>query len=425
MAASTELVFALVACYISSFKDLSRTLQTCKTLLLAIPTLVTDIDLADHSDRRVPGTLFDIQPVPFETVILFRPQLKAIFTRFHKLQKLNLMDRDGACEAIERLLPGFQSNLTNLNLEGTKTDSLSHLRFCPLLCALNIGRTNIRDLKTLPNTTRLHTLDLNSTRVCDISPLARFTDLHTLTLALTRVIDISSLATCTKLHKLLLSDTEIVSIDSLRGCIALHTLDLTGTSVVDISALAFCVELQILSICGTQVEDIGPLESSIKLRHLYLENTPVAVLAPLSCCLLLEVIKAGGLRGCYINDVSFLAACASLQTLELQNNTRLKNIAALGSCSQLRKLDLEMTLIKNISTLGGCTNLQVLLLNYTGIDDIAALDECVHLQILELINTGGARHLISSYFPCLFTLCIIHGNILIRCKEYYPFVELR
>ena len=88
-------------------------------------------------------------------------------------------------------------------------------------------------------------------------------------------------------------------------------------------------------------------------------------------------------RNALATDVSALASCAALHTLELTHSRRLREVSALGSCAALQNLCLSDSLyVSDVSA--GCAALHTLNLCFTSVHDVSALAGCATLYSLNL-----------------------------------------
>ena len=155
--------------------------------------------------------------------------------------------------------------------------------------------------------------------------------------------------------------------------------------------LGDCSNLQILNFgtnTGTNVRrnvsDISILASCTNLQTLDISGTNVSDISPLTSCTNLQTLN---LSFTSVNgDISPLASCTNLETLEL-NNTRVTDISALAYCSNLESLELNSTDVTYISILANCCNLRTLDLNHTSVNDISVLADCSKLETLEFCVT--------------------------------------
>nr|AIF07536.1 hypothetical protein [uncultured marine group II/III euryarchaeote KM3_203_F09] len=117
--------------------------------------------------------------------------------------------------------------------------------------------------------------------------------------------------------------------------------------------------------------------------------------------------KGGSLACCDLTDVSALAGCSRLATLNLSECTGVTDISAVAACTNLRLELRECTGVTDVSALGrcpnlgdldlsrcygltelaGCTTLRTLTLeNSFLIKDLSALEGCVNLEELDLTH---------------------------------------
>ena len=89
-------------------------------------------------------------------------------------------------------------------------------------------------------------------------------------------------------------------------------------------------------------------------------------------------VRTGYFHEYRVTDISALACCAKIVTLDLHNN-RIEDISALASCRVLAGLSLEKNRITDISALASCGKLRHLYLGHNQITDISALERCRRL----------------------------------------------
>ena len=92
------------------------------------------------------------------------------------------------------------TNLTYLDLCGTRVSDVSPLSKLTNLKYLLLGGTQVSDVSPLSKLVNLRGLHLNDTQVSDVSPLSKLVNLEELYLCDTRVSDMSPLSTLMKLN---------------------------------------------------------------------------------------------------------------------------------------------------------------------------------------------------------------------------------
>ena len=282
-------------------------------------------------------------------------------------------------ESIINLINRNKSNLESLDLSKCKITEniLTAISNCQNLKTLNLSNTNVddKDLNKLANSeslkNSLHTLDLRGCqRVTDVSALAGCTSLHTLNLSNTNVDDeaLNKLANSeSHLESLDLSECKITKniLTAISNCQNLKTLILRSCqSVTDVSALAGCASLHTLNLSNTNVDDddLNELANSESLKNS------------------LHTLNLSGCSG--VTNVSTLAGCTSLHTLNLSNtNIDDEALKELAKLPNLHTLNLSgCSGVTNVSTLAGCASLHTLdLTGCYSVTDVSALAGCANL----------------------------------------------
>ena len=99
------------------------------------------------------------------------------------------------------------------------------------------------------------------------------------------------------------------------------------------------------------------------------------------------------LRNTGVTDISALANCRGLKTLDLRGCTGVTDISPLAGCPGLQYLYLRGCIgVRDIMPLAGCTRLERLILSGTGVTDISVLEHCTGLQTL---NLSGCTNVIN------------------------------
>jgi hypothetical protein len=115
----------------------------------------------------------------------------------------------------------------------------------------------------------------------------------------------------------------------------------------------------------------------LMLNNLYVTHTDVSVLA--SC----QSLHTLDLSGNEVTNVSVLASCQSLHTLDL-SETIVADVSALASCQLLHTLNLSWSRVTDVSALASCPSLHTLDLSRTRVTDVSALSSCLSLHTLDL-----------------------------------------
>ena len=126
--------------------------------------------------------------------------------------------------------------------------------------------------------------------------------------------------------------------------------------------LGMCLlqEGQVLFLSVFSVTDVSALAGCAALHTLDMSRCEgVEDVSALAGCTALHKL---GISGCSrVEDVSALAGCAALHTLDMSRCSRVEDVSALAGCSTLCTLDVSMCGgVKDISALAGCVTLQII-----------------------------------------------------------------
>ncbi|CAL6005637.1 Conserved_hypothetical protein [Hexamita inflata] len=146
----------------------------------------------------------------------------------------------------------------------------SGLQYSPKLQKLNLWRTEITDLSTIPHQMfSLKELDLSWNNITQISYLSNFVDLQYLELCYNKQLqNIGPLKFCTQLTKLSISLTNITDIWPLQFMKNLKTLNMNETQVIDLHPLQYLHKLNYISAHNTGIIDVSPLSNLTQLYFL-------------------------------------------------------------------------------------------------------------------------------------------------------------
>ncbi|CAL6040577.1 leucine-rich_repeat domain-containing protein [Hexamita inflata] len=154
-------------------------------------------------------------------------------------------------------------NLIELTLDYNKIEDKSGLKYSPKLQSLNLIKTEIADLRTIPHQLfGLKALELYNNNILEISYLSNFVDLQNLSLGFNKQLqNIGPLQFCTQLTQLSVDD-----IWPLQFMKNLKILDIANTQIVDLHPLQYLYKLEIISAFCTRIADMSPLLSLTQLN---------------------------------------------------------------------------------------------------------------------------------------------------------------
>ena len=266
------------------------------------------------------------------------------------------------------------TNITHLNIGGSRISSLAGLEGC----------TGLQHLDIHDN---MHMVDLGALWECgaglkllDISGCERLTSAP-------------SLAACSSLTSL--AANQCRGLEDLAGVIqsnAMHDLRINGCTQISslmpmLASSAAC--LTTLGMGGLRgIQSFEPLQLCTALEFLDLSSCPISNLAPISAaCTRLRTLNLSGCRK--LHNLAHLSLLQELHTLSLSSNKKLNgsDITALAGCDWL--VDLKMASIPELTDLAfltGYTGLKLLDISDSKVRSLAPLSSCMALRALNLKN---------------------------------------
>jgi len=297
-------------------------------------------------------------------------------------------DRDDLLVWIDLTPLAECKNLKALNLEHNQIYSidLAPLASCAQLQVLNLGGNMLQKLDLTPlascHQLQVLKLDANSISDLDLSPLSECHDLEELDIHYNsfKYIDLSPLSSCKKFRSLGLASLSLRRLDlsPLSSLTNLRTLGLQQLKIeADVTSLSALPHLKIEFEWPPRPPPAPPEERiGRELTYKTEEGTKTYRLDSAETSVHLTNKKMTEI------DLSPLAGCTTLQTVDLRNN-------------RLRSIDL--------SPLSSCTNLKSLRLDSNWLDDIdlQPLSSCKNLETLSVKDNARINHLdLSPLFKC-------------------------
>ncbi len=262
-------------------------------------------------------------------------------------------------------------------------NNLSHLN------SLDLERSRIIDLSSLPPIPSLRRLILDQCSLRKIDPLARVANLEILIISSNHITDLSPLREMTQLRWLEGSFNDIESITPLCKLHNLTTLSLSQNYIEDITPLRDLTHLADLNLSVCKIKSIKPLETLTKLRRLIIDNNSLE--DPQSICQFPALIELN-LSKNQIADTGFLSRLTNLRILDLAQ-CGVNDPGFLVSHKYLRHIQLANNPLTFFTPPGQTNNLNFLGLKNTGISDLSPLLAC-HLpknMELDLFKTPASR----------------------------------
>jgi Leucine-rich repeat (LRR) protein len=199
----------------------------------------------------------------------------------------------------------YATNLTHLNLSGSRIADLTPLAGLTNLISLRLYSNEFSSLTPLAGLTSLKSLDLSANGINDITSLKDLTNLVELFIQLNEIQDVTPLKDMTHLETLYLSENNVEDITALSGLTNLTDLYLQANSIQNITPLKDLTNLETLYLTNNDITDVTALSGLTDLKYLHLSyNRRLTDVSPLAGLVKLEILR---LFGCSIEDISPLA----------------------------------------------------------------------------------------------------------------------
>ena len=134
------------------------------------------------------------------------------------------------------------------------------------------------------------------------------------------------------------------------------------------------------------IQQAHALHRAWELGTINLSRSAVSDVSALAGCASLHTLDLSFCKG--VRDVSALAGCVTLRSLELDGCVELTDVSALASCVKLDNLDLSGCALTNVSALEGLKALRTLYFNERpALTDVSALAGCAKLNTVSLLGS--------------------------------------
>ena len=285
----------------------------------------------------------------------------------------------------------FDTEVTELKLNGLGLRDLSCLSLCTQLRRLELCDNEIMDLSPLMNLQKLEQLKIAGNQVSDLRPLMGLGTLYRLDAARNAVSDTSAVGSMSSLTELDLSDNPIQEFSGLKKLNNLQVLRLENTGLTDedlvyLQGLTRLTRLALDGNDGLTADAVGPLKSA--LSNCSVSHDPLVYLVSLGGLTFRTDEKSLRMEGTELSELFGLEKFDRLESLSLGRN-RIENISVLQdsrSRETLKTLDLSYNRIQDISALAAMTALEELDLRG---NDISSLRPLMHLSSLKILRLTG------------------------------------
>ena len=283
----------------------------------------------------------------------------------------------------------FDSEVTELRLNGLGLRGLSFLSLCGGLKRLELADNEIGDLSPLMSLQGLEQLNLSGNQISDLRPLIGLPSLLHLDVSRNAVSDTSAVGSIPTLLTLDLSDNPIGDFSGLRKLEKLQSLRLENTGAGDEALL--CLQglhrLERLALernDGISAEAMAELKAQLRDCRIGYDS-------------LVYTVQLGGveyrtditelcIEGTEISELFGLELFENLETVDLGRN-RIENLSAFQNAycrEKIRTLDLSFNRIQDLSPLAALTGLESLDLRSNQITSLRPLLGMTWLKKLDL-----------------------------------------
>ena len=161
---------------------------------------------------------------------------------------------------------------------------------------------------------------------------------------------------------------------------SLETLDLSDCSLSTLSGVENLSQLKALGLHGNTLRNLSPLSGLTELHTLDLSNNAVTEVSALSALTKLLVLDVSG------NSLTLLNPICGIPNLTALNasGNHIANVDAMQKLSNLTILDLSYNTLTDISALQNCTLLTELNISNNQITDISGLSTLAKLESFDL-----------------------------------------
>lgn len=241
----------------------------------------------------------------------------------------------------------------------------------------------LADISILSGLTNLTVLDLSGTKVYDLTPVSKLINLRVLHFDNTMVGDLSPIRNLTNLEHLDLSGTKIFDLSPISNLFNLKNLRIAKTDISDLVPVEKLSNIEILIFFETKVSDLKPVALLKKLKHLDCDSTGVISLSPISELLELETIDC---RNSSISDLSPLKNLINIKHI-ICYNSLITDLSPICFLSNIEELNIGNNKVTDLTPLSGLNKLTKIHCYSTGITDVSPLENLSNLKFIDCCST--------------------------------------
>lgn len=324
------------------------------------------------------------------------------------------------------------SELTVVNIAGTKVTDLMPLRNMNKLADLNISRTGVSTIDPLRYCSQISRLNISRTLISDLSVVSTYQLLEQADISGTRDTSLIALAGMTKLKRLSCSRMDIRDLSPLSDIKTLEVLDFSATKVKSLEPLKGLTNLQEIHFDSTAISDLSPLDGITTLSLVFCNNSGVGQKEALAflqqhpgvsliyetkslsewwaamsqdwhntfslTMTLSDPPTSGELHKLILNDSINITGRMSITTLDplkklilLENlqckSSGISDLTPLKDLSELKILNVSNTAVASVEPLKESSRLELLNLDFTGVGNVSPLAGLENLRIIYADNS--------------------------------------
>lgn len=344
-----------------------------------------------------------------------------------KLKILNAGNTDlRYIEALESI-----STLEILNLTSNPIMDISPLKNCKNLRELVLwGCLTVSDVSVIRNFKELRVLDVESCSISDLSPAKDLLKLDTILMDNCGGIrDYSFLKNLTELRYFSADGNRMIGADNLeyfRNLVNMEYLSLKQRGITSLDCFKNMTKLKEVKFVDNMIKDLSPLENCVDMLKVdFTKNKELVDLSPLHNMHKLEkLIVCGSIPGnktntlqssfdrMQITDLSVMQNFPGLKEVDLDGNTKLKDISWFKYCLNLEEVQLNnCTQLENADSLGLLEKLfRLEIKNCPKIRDLYCLSNCEGLKQLDYNGTSVPTVKMVSVLKRCTRIFLLKGN---------------
>ena len=332
-------------------------------------------------------------------------------------------------EALESI-----STLEVVNLTSNPIMDITPLKNCLNLHELVLwGCLPVSDISVIENFPELRVLDIESCSITDLSPAKDLLKLNTILMDnCNGVRDYSFLKNLTELKYFSADGNRMIGADNLeyfRNLVNMEYLSLKQRGITSLDCFRNMTKLKEIKFVDNMIKDLSPLENCLDMLKVdFTKNKELSDLSPLHNMHKLEKLIVCGSIGqtkiantatkptsfdrMQITDLSVMQNFPKLKEVDLDGNTKLKDISWFKYCLNLEEVQLNnCTQLENADPLGLLEKMfRLEIKNCPKVRDLYCLSNCEALQQLDYNGTSVPTVKMVSVLKRCTKIYVLKGN---------------